>query len=185
MKMHTYISRRHPAIWIACIFFLASALIRLWHYSAAVLTSEILWIHVVMPVSAAFLFLAGMALGGKWAKAGVITATVLGVAFFIIKATGFTPLHQTLCTILYITVLVLFISTVLGLLPTKKLLYPLFGLPLIYHIIVEDTQKYFFARPPVPVWEWMPEISVLCIMAGLLCFSIGLKCTGYRKEVVV
>jgi hypothetical protein len=76
---------------------------------------------------------------------------------------------------LYLAVLVLFCGTLLGFLPTKKLLYPLFGLPLVYHILVEDTQYYFFADPPVPVWYWMPEISVLCIMAGLLCLSISLK----------
>ena len=63
----------------------------------------------------------------------------------------------------------------LGWLPTKKLLYPLFGLPLIYHLLVEDPGKYFFADPPVSVWDWLPELSVLCIMAGLLSLSVSLK----------
>lgn len=174
-RMEVNIPTRHPAARLACGFFAVSAIVRLWHYLPGDMDAVTLWVHLVMPVAAAVIFLAGMALGGDWAKRGAIAATVLGVAFFIIKATGFEPLHQTLCTILYMAVLVLFGSTVLGLLPTKRLLYPLFGLPLIYHILVEDTQLYFFAQPPVPVWEWMPEISVLCIMAGLLSLSVAME----------
>ena len=174
-RMEVKIPRKHPLALVACGFFLLSAILRLWHYLAAPMTPMIFWVHLLMPVSAAAVFLLGMATGGKWAKSGVLLATILGVAFFIIKATTFAPWHQALCTILYLAVLVLFCGTLLGFLPTKKLLYPLFGLPLVYHILVEDTQYYFFADPPVPVWYWMPEISVLCIMAGLLCLSISLK----------
>ena len=62
-----------------------------------------------------------------------------------------------------------------GIFADKKLLYPLFGLPLAYHLLVDDTRRYFFADPPVPVREWMPELSVLCIMAALLCFAVSLE----------
>lgn len=173
--MEVEILRNHPLALTACGFFAASALLRLWHYLPVEMTPGVFWVHLSLPVLAAFVFLAGMAVGGKWAKAAVILATVLGVVFFIIKSATFAPWHQALCTLLYLAVLVLFSATLLGLLPTKKLLYPLFGLPLVYHILVEDTQYYFFADPPVPVWDWMPEISVLCIMAGLLCLSVSLK----------
>lgn len=174
-RMEVTIPSRHKGSKIACGFFAASAIVRLVHYLPAQMDSMMLWVHLIMPVTAAVIFLVGTLLDGKFTKPAIIAATVLGVAFFIIKATTFTPLHQALCTVLYLTVLVLFTSTVLGLLPTKKLLYPLFGLPLIYHILVEDTQLYFFADPPVPVWEWMPEISVLCIMAGLLSISFAME----------
>ena len=39
-------------------------------------------------------------------------------------------------------------------------------------------QLYVFAEPPVPYFEWLPEISVLLIMAGLLCISMGLERVG-------
>ena len=169
------IPRRGKALWASCGFMTAAALVRLGYYLPREMDALTLWVHLVMPVAAAVIFLAGLAAGGKWAKAAGITAVVVGVVFFIIKAATFTPIHQTLCTILYMAVLCLFTLTVLGLLPTKKLLYPLFGLPLIYHLLVEDTQAYFFADPPVPVIEWMPEISVLCIMAALLSLSIALE----------
>ena len=176
MKLYKVrIPSRHPATVTACVLFSVSAMLRLWHYLPGEPEADVLWLHVVLPVTAAAIFLVGIWAGGSWAKPGVIGATVLGVAFFIIKATTFAPLHQALCTVLYLTVLVLFCATVLGLLPTKKLLYPLFGLPLVYHILVEDTQAYFFAKPPVPVWFWMPEMSVICIMAGLLSLSFALE----------
>jgi hypothetical protein len=34
---------------------------------------------------------------------------------------------------------------------------------------------YVLAKPPVPFVEWLPEISVLLIMAGLLSLSIAMK----------
>ena len=101
---------------------------------------------------------------------------LFGVVFFIIKAFTFaSKLHTILCVILYITVLSLYSATVFGKIKTKKLLYPLFGLPLLYHICVEDMQLYVFAEPVVPYFEWLPEISVLLIMAGLLNVSLGLE----------
>ena len=100
----------------------------------------------------------------------------LGVFFFIVKAFSFeSPLHTALCVVLYTAVLVIFSLTLLGVIPTKLLLYPLFGLPLLYHIFVEDMQIYVLAEPPVPFFEWLPEISVLCIMAALLSLSVALE----------
>lgn len=169
------IPRQGWPLWLSCGFMAAAALVRLGYYLPREMDALTLWVHLVMPVAAAVIFLGGIFLGGKWAKLAGITAVVVGVVFFIIKAMTFTPLHQALCTVLYLAVLSLFSLTVLGLLPTKKLLYPLFGLPLLYHLLVEDTQAYFFADPPVPVAEWMPEISVLCIMAALLSQAIAMK----------
>lgn len=169
------IPRRHPGVSLARGFMAAAALLRLVYYLPKHADPLLLWVHLVLPVMAAVLFLLGLALAGRWAKRGALGALVLGVAFFLIKAAAFTPLHRALCTLLYLTVLLLFSATLLGFLPTKKLLYPLFGLPLLYHILVEDTKKYFFANPPVPVWDWLPEISVLCIMTGLLSLSIALE----------
>ena len=177
VRMKVEILPNQPLALTACGFFAASAILRLWHYLPGQVTPMIFWVHLFLPVLAATAFLAGMLLGGKWAKPAVIFATILGVAFFLIKASTFAPWHQALCSVLYLGVLILFTATLLGYLPTKKLLYPLFGLPLVYHILVEDTQYYFFADPPVPVWYWMPELSVLCIMAGLLCLSVSLKTT--------
>ena len=59
-----------------------------------------------------------------------------------------------------------------GYVPTRKLLWPLFGLPLLYHIFVEDTQKIGW-----PLHDWLPEVSVLCCMASLLKFKLSIPKT--------
>lgn len=167
------IPRRHPAAVLSCCLMALAGIARLVYYLPRE-NDPFTWVvQLALPVLAVCAFLVGMALGGNKAKAGVLIALVLGVVFFLAKATTFTPLHQALCTLLYLGVLVLFGGTLLGCLPTKKLLYPLFGLPLVYHILVEDTRKYFFSG--APVWDWLPEISVLAIMAGLLSLSVSLQ----------
>jgi len=136
-----------------------------------------LTVHLLLPILAAAVFFAVVLTRrpAEYTALGVL----FGVVFFIIKSLTFASrLHTILCIILYLTVLGLYSATVFGLLPTKKLLYPLFGLPLLYHIFVEDLQLYVFAEPPVPYFEWLPEISVLLIMAGLLCVSLGLERRG-------
>lgn len=165
----------HPAAKLSRGFMLAAALIRLCYYLPREMTTGFCFVHVVLPVCAAAVFLAGMAAGERYDRWSAIASVVLGVVFFIWKAAAFAPMHRILCTILYLSVLCLFSLTVLGFLPTKKLLYPLFGLPLLYHIFVEDTKLYFFAEPPVPVWDWLPEVSVLCIMAALLSLSVSME----------
>ena len=97
--------------------------------------------------------------------------------FFVFRifSLGLPVYHIILCLCLYTLVLVLYCLTVFGIIPTKKLLYPLFGLPLLYHVFIEDMKNYILAQPPVPIIEWLPEISVLLIMAGLLCLSVAMK----------
>ena len=119
-RLSVRIPRRHWAAAVSCLFFAVSAALRLGYYLTRETDGFTLAVQLIMPVTAAAVFLAGMAAGGKWAKPAVMGATVLGVVFFLIKATAFTPVHQALCTVLYLGVLVLFCGTLLGLLPTKK-----------------------------------------------------------------
>lgn len=152
-----------------------SAAVRLWYYLPAGFSAMTLIVHLILPVSACLIFILGITANGKYLIPCSVTAVVLGIVFFIVKAFSFTPVHQALCTLLYLTVLILYTLTVTGYISTKKLLYPLFSLPLIYHIFVEDMQLYILADPPLPVREWMPEISVLCIMAALLSEAFAMK----------
>ena len=153
----------------------AAVLIRIVYFAVEGGSVGTLLVHLLLPVLAAVTFFYVVL---KHADHAEYTAlgVLFGVVFFIIKAFTFdSKLHTILCVILYLTVLTLYGATVFGLIPTKKLLYPLFGLPLLYHIFVEDMQLYVFAEPPVPYFQWLPEISVLLIMAGLLCISLGLE----------
>lgn len=96
-----------------------------------------------------------------------LTAPVAGfVVFFLYKALSFSSvLHTVLCTILYLAVLVFFLLTALGVLRTRIFLLLLAGLPLLVHIIMDlsDYEGFFL---------FLPELSVLLLMASLLCLAL-------------
>jgi len=153
----------------------AAVLIRVVYFAVEGGSAGTLLVHLLLPVLAALTFFYVVLHRPDHAEYTAL-GVLFGVVFFIIKAFTFeSRIHTVLCVILYLTVLTLYTATVFGRIPTKKLLYPLFGLPLLYHIFVEDMQLYVFAKPAVPFFYWLPEISVLLIMAGLLCISLGLE----------
>ena len=102
-----------------------------------------------------------------------LTAPVVGfVVFFLYKALSFSSvLHTVLCSILYLAVLVFFLLTALGVLRTRIFLILLAGLPLLVHIIMDlsDYEGFFL---------FLPELSVLLLMASLLCLALRLRPAG-------
>ena len=106
-----------------------------------------------------------------------LTAPVAGfVVFFLYKALSFSSvLHTVLCTILYLAVLVFFLLTALGVLRTRIFLLLLAGLPLLVHIIMDlsDYEGFFL---------FLPELSVLLLMASLLCLALRLRPAGRREK---
>ena len=177
MKPSPYLVRtRHPCAVLACLFMTASATLRCVYYAVKGGTALDLLVYLALPVAAALWLVANILFWGRTHIEWSILSVVAGVVFFIIKSFTFaSPIHTGLCILLYLTVLVLFSLTVTGVIPTKVLLYPLFALPLVYHIFVEDMHIYLLADPQPPALEWLPEASVLCIMAALLCLSIAFE----------
>ena len=95
-------------------------------------------------------------------------------AFFAATQIALPLACNLLCILLYLLVAVLYTGTVFGRIRTKWLLVPLFGLPLLYHIFVEDLNAMRSANPP-SFDAGMQEVSVLCIMLSLLLLSIAMK----------
>ena len=62
-----------------------------------------------------------------------------------------------------------------GLIRTKWLLPPLFGLPFLYHIFVEDLAAMRDTANPVTFTDGMMEMSVLCVMLALFLVGLALK----------
>ena len=171
-----YIKRNTPAAYLSLFFMAASAIIRVSYYSVTPMTPLIFWVHFVNVIAAAVVFGIAVIFFGERCPQLTAIPVLMGVIFFMVKAFTFeTMTHTVLCLILYSAVLVLYSLTIFGIIRTKYLLYPLFGLPLLYHIFVEDMQIYILAEPRVPFFEWLPEISVLCIMAALLCVSMAMR----------
>ncbi|MGM9522729.1 MAG: hypothetical protein ACI3VB_09660 [Oscillospiraceae bacterium] len=175
MKRTKYYVEPHGALVIsAAVFMAASAVLRifwcvLWPEE---LEPTVLCTQGILPVTACILFIFLIFKYGKKAIWLSFFPAAMGVLFFVLKATGFAWWHQLLCTLLYLLVAVLYGLTVFGVLPTSRLLIPLFGLPLAFHIFVEDLVINFSSNTPR---QWFQECSVLCIMAGLLCVSLAMK----------
>lgn len=129
-------------------------------------------VHVVLPLCACALFIVCLMLCGKRALWLSFFPALAGVVFFTLKAVSFVWWHQLLCTLLYLLVAALYGAAAFSLAPVKKLLIPLFGLPLLFHIFVEDL---VLRQERMTVAELLQEGSVLFIMAGLLCVSLALR----------
>ena len=172
------IPHRCPAAVFSSVFMALSVICRGIYYFHKNPSAGEFFVYFILPAASSLLLILANCIGGKLAPHLSCAAVTSGVVFFIIKAFTFTPLHRNLCILLYITVLALYSLTVFGLIPTKKMLYPLFSLPLFYHIFVEDMQLYVLAEPTPPFFEWLPEISVLLIMLSLLIQSFAMKTDG-------
>ena len=136
---------------------------------------EALW-KVALPVGAGLLFILLLVLLGKHALWTTSLPVLLGVAFFIIKAFTFESKIQTvLCVLLYVLVAILYVGTVFTLIRTKWLLVPLFGLPFLYHVFVEDLRAMQDMANPPSFPAGMQEMSVLCIMLALFFTACGMK----------
>ena len=154
---------------------LLSAAARLWYYladpvaTAMTLSQADIFLLVGLPVFSAALF-------GRRTIVP-LTAPVAGfVVFFLYKALSFSSvLHTVLCSILYLAVLVFFLLTALGVLRTRIFLLLLAGLPLLVHIIMDfsDYEGFFL---------FLPELSVLLLMASLLCLALRLRPAGRREK---
>jgi len=173
MKNRYYIEPKSPLILTAAAFLAISFALRLfwcihWNTTDAFVFPS----QVLLPLFSCVLFLVCLFCWGKTKLWTTFIPAFLGVLFFILKATGFIWWHQLLCTLLYLLVAVLYGLTVFGVAPIRKLLIPLFSLPLAFHIFIEDL---------IIKWDthtaetWIQEISVLCIMAALLCISLAMK----------
>lgn len=161
-------------VWVAVGFMALSFGLRLawWLVWPEDTASAGVYVHGVLPLGACVLFCLCLLYPGRMSLRASFFPALLGVLFFILKAQTFVWWHQTLCTLLYLLVAVLYGLTAFSILPLRKLLFPLFGLPLTFHAFVLDliVHRTVFTLP-----EWFQEGSVLCIMAGLLCVSLAIR----------
>ena len=157
---------------LSALCMVCSAVARiLWAAGEPQLSRSMLWLQILLPLAANLSFVLILLRDGRDRLYRTAIPVWLGCVFFAVKALGFpSRLHTVLCLLLYALVAVLYTLTVTGRVPTQKLLWLLFGLPLLYHIFVEDTQKAGW-----PLHDWLPEISVLFCMGALLLVSLAMR----------
>ena len=179
-----YVEQQHWAVQTAIIFMALSAVFRIvgcwgkWNESFFAAT------QIALPLMCNILFILCLVLLGKKALWLSAVPVILGVVFFIIKSFTFDSwLHTVLCILLYLLVAVLYTGTVFGVIRTKWLLPPLFGLPFLYHIFVEDLAALRDTANPVTLSAGLQEISVLCVMLALFFTAIAMKKKKPQTEV--
>ena len=157
---------------LSALLMTGSGLIRTaWAVGEAALPASVLLFQVLLPLWANLCFVWILFLDGRERLYRSAIPVWLGCVFFAVKAFYFVSiLHTVLCLLLYALVAALYTATVTGFVPTQAFLWPLFGLPMLYHIFVEGRQKAGWT-----LHEWLPELSVLCCMAALLCLSLAMR----------
>lgn len=175
-KLRYYVDRKSFCVQAAVILMALSAVFRLvgsiglWGDSAYVV------MQIILPICCNVLFIVCLILLGGHLFWSTSLPVLLGIVFFIVKALSFESwLHMVLCVALYLLVAVLYIVTVFGVIKTKWLLVPLFALPFLYHVCIEDVRALRDAANPVTFSAGMLEISVLCIMLALLFTVFAMK----------
>ena len=122
---------------LSMIFMAASAVLRIVWAAGEALSSAVFWLQVVLPLAANVSFIVILLRDSRDRLYRSAIPVWLGCVFFAVKALGFpSRLHTVLCLCLYALVAALYTATVTGRVPTQKLLWPLFGLPMLYHIFV-------------------------------------------------
>lgn len=161
---------------VAIIFMLLSAIFRLIGVWGLWDDSFFRNTQILLPLCCNIIFALCIFMFGR--KGFFLSAipVLMGTAFFIIKALGFDSwLHTLLCILLYLAVAGIYTATVLGFLRSKWLLPPLFALPFLYHVFIEDLAMLYNRENPMSFAYGMQELSVLCIMVSLFCVGMGLK----------
>ena len=132
--------------------------------------------QIALPVCSCLLLMLCVLLLGKKGFFLSFIPVLLGVVFFVYRSLFFDNMvHTVLCILLYMVVAVVYTATVFGWIRTKWLLPPLFGLPFLYHLIVEDLPALNQGAQTLKFTDGMQEMSVLFIMAALFCIGMGLK----------
>ena len=184
-KLRYSVSRKNFFVKLSAFFMLLSMLCRLLGYWVfwANQTSDFVLTQILLPVMCNLLFVVVILYMGRRFFALSCVPVILGVVFFIIKALGFdSVIHMILCICLYLAVAIIYTATVFGVIRTKWLLAPLFGLPLLYHIFVDDLSTLRADENAMSLGEWLPEISVLCIMLSLLLICFAMKKRDFAAE---
>ena len=183
-KIRYSVSRKNFFVKLAVIFMILSALCRFLGYWGfwSNQTAGFVTFQIVLPILCNLLFIVLVLYAGRRFFGLTFIPVILGVMFFIIKAFGFDSiLHTILCICLYLAVAFIYTATVFGVIRTMWLLAPLFGLPLIVHIYL-DRDMIAPKGQTVALAELLPEISVLCIMAALLCICVAMKRRDFAAE---
>lgn len=172
-KSYFVLDGRSPAAVASVCLMLLCGLLRTFYYVRAAVTPFVFWVYYVNVAAASLLFLVFVLFFGNRFPELTLLPLAMGVFFFVVKALTFEDtLHTILCVLLYLSVPVLYALTLYGKIRKLLFLHLLFGLPLLVHIGMDLQELFTLDRT---LFEWLPELSVLAIMAALFALSFAFR----------
>lgn len=139
-------------------------------------TPTFCYVQILMPVIGCILFIVILLYLGNKAFTLSVIPVVLGVVYFIVRSMDFGSVWQTiLCVAVCLLTVIVYTSTVFGSISTKWVLLPVFGLTVLYQILVKDRALLFPKEGSVSIEELVSELSVICIMLAMLFIVFAMK----------
>ena len=131
--------------------------------------------QVALPVVSCLLFAVMIRKLGEKLFVLTFIPVLMGVVFFVIYATTLSVISMIVCIIVSVVVAVVYTTTVMGGFDTKWFLPPLFGVPFLYRLIVKDAATIMVKENAMSLGEFIPELSILCMLLSLLLVSFAMK----------
>ena len=134
-----------------------------------------IWFEIVMPIVACGLYIAMILCFGK-SFSLTVAPVVLGAVFFIAHAFTLSGwLLTAVSVVLVLLVTVGYCAVVFGAIVSKWALLPLFGLPFLYKLIINDRATLLAKPGAMSLEYWLPELSALCILLAVCLISFAMK----------
>lgn len=134
-----------------------------------------IYMQILLPIVACILFAVMLMLWGEKHLALTIIPVLAGAAFFVVKATTMSLLPMVLCIVVSVIVTLVYMLTMLGAIETKWMLVPCIALPLLYQLIIRDGATLLAKENAMTMEEFIPELSVLCLLTALLLVALAMK----------
>ena len=137
--------------------------------------------QIALPALSFLLFALFVSLLGKKALWLSFLPFLGGAAFYALRFWNAGDMIITVVGIVFCALaLVLYMGTVFNLIHTKWLLVILFALPFGYRAFYRDVKLLQDLENPVSFAAGMQEMSLLCVLLGVLLLSLGMR--KYIKE---
>lgn len=133
------------------------------------------YMQILLPILCNIAFAVLIVYFGEEHFALTLIPVVLGAVFFIVKATDMNVIPMLVCMVMTALTVVVYIATVLGGIESKWILAGVFGVPLLYQLIIRDGATIVAAENAMPMDKFIPELSLLCILTALLLVVFAMK----------
>ena len=176
-KIRYNVNGKNLLVRLAAVLMLLSAMFRIIGYWGFWKTqSECFgYMQILLPIVCNIAFAVMILYCGEKHFSLTLIPVLMGVVFFVVKATDMKVFPMLACVIVSVLVGVVYFATVLGIVKTKWLLTAAFGVPLIYQLIFRDGATLLAKENAMTMEEFIPELSVLCILISLLLVVFAMK----------